>query len=103
MKRLIVALLVCSFAVAASKSYTLNLWQPAVLAGTELKAGQYRLEVDGDKIRLKAGRESIEAAVKVENTGTRHRATTLVMEDSNGKLHIKEILLGGTDTKLVVN
>jgi hypothetical protein len=95
--------MLCSLASAASKTYTLNVWQPAVLAGTELKAGQYRLEVDGDKVRLKAGKQSIEAGVKVENTGTRHRATTLVLEESNGKLHIKEILLGGTDTKLVVN
>jgi hypothetical protein len=103
MKRIALALLACSIAFAGSKTYTLNVWQPAVLAGTELKTGQYRMEVDGDKVILKAGRQTVEANVKVESTSTKHRSTTLVMEERNGKMHIREILLGGTDTKLVVN
>jgi hypothetical protein len=45
----------------------------------------------------------VEANVKVESTSTKHRSTTLVMEERDGKMHIREILLGGTDTKLVVN
>lgn len=103
MKKTVLLLLVCALAFAASKSYTVNVWQPAVLAGTELKTGEYRLDLDGEKVRLKAGRQVVEASVKVENTNGRNRATTLVMQEENGKLHIREILLGGTNMKLVVN
>lgn len=103
MKRIVLALLACSIAFAGSKTYTLNVWQPAVLAGTELKTGQYRMDVDGDKVVVKAGRQQVEATVKVESTSTKNRSTTLILEERGGKMHIREILLGGTDTKLVIN
>jgi len=103
MKTIALALLASSLAFAASKSYTVNVWQPTMLSGKELTKGEYRLDVDGDKVRLKAGKQVVEASVKVESTGAKNRSTTLVMLEQDGKLHIKEILLGGSDTKLVIN
>ncbi len=81
----------------------MNLFQPAVLAGTELKVGEYKLEINGEKVQLKNGRLLVEANVKVETTPERNGSTSLRLENNGGRLHIKEIRLGGTSMKLVVN
>ena len=103
MGRIAVAFLTVALVLASAKSHTVNLFQPAVLAGTELKAGEYKLEINGDKIQFKSGKLQVEAGVTVENGSQSYRATTLRLEDSGGRLHIKEIRLGGTSTRLVVN
>ncbi len=101
--KIAVAFLTLALAVASAKSYTVNVVRPTFLAGAELKAGEYRLEVNGDKILLINGVKVVQASVKVENTTEKNGSTTLRMEDQNGKLTITEIRLGGTNTKLVVN
>ena len=103
MLRIAVALFTVALSVASAKSYTINLYQPAVLAGTELKTGEYKLELDGDKIQVKNGDVLAEANVKVENTPERNRTTSMRLEDESGRLHIKEIRLGGTNMRLLVN
>jgi len=103
MLRIAIALLTVALSIASAKSYTVNLFQPAVLAGTELKTGEYKLELDGDKIQLKNGKVLVEANVKVENAPERNRSTSMRLEDEGGRLHVKEIRLGGTNMKLVVN
>jgi len=77
--------------------------QPAVFAGTELQAGEYKLEVNGDKVALKTKTNLVETSVSVQNTDSRNPSTTLRLEAENGKMHIKEIRLGGTNTRLVIN
>jgi hypothetical protein len=103
MTRIAVAFLTMALSLAGAKSYTVNLFQPAVLAGTELKVGEYKLELNGDKVQLKNGRLTVEANVKVENTPEPNRSTSLRLEDNGGRLHIREIRLRGTSMKLVVN
>lgn len=98
-----VAFLTLALSTASAKSYTLNLFQPAVLAGTELKVGTYKLEINGDKIQLKNGTLLVEANVKVENTPEQNRSTSLRLEDNGGRFHVREIRLRGTSMKLVVN
>lgn len=103
MLRITIALLTVALSMASAKSYTVNLFQPAVLAGTELKTGEYKLELDGNKIQIKNGKLLVEANVKVENAPERHRSTSLRLEGEGGRLHVKEIRLGGTNMRLVVN
>lgn len=103
MLRIAVALMTVALSVASAKSYTVNLFQPAVLAGTELKTGEYKLELDGTKIQIKNGKVLVEANVKVENAADRNRSTSLRLEEEGGRLHIKEIRLGGTNMRLMVN
>ncbi len=103
MVRIAVAFLTLALSIAGAKSYTVNLFQPAVLAGTELKVGEYKLEINGEKVQLKNGRLLVEANVKVETTPERNGSTSLRLENNGGRLHIKEIRLGGTSMKLVVN
>jgi hypothetical protein len=89
-------------AMAAGKTYTVKLFEPAMIGTTELKAGEYRVEVNDQKAVLKSGKVQKEADVKVETSDSKYDTTTVRL--SNGaKPQIQEIRLGGTKTKLVFN
>jgi hypothetical protein len=103
MKKLALAFAVLALSVASAKTYSLTLFQNSVLNGTELKAGTYKLDVESDKIVVRAGKQSVEAAVKVETSQTRYNATTVRYANGDGKYRIQEIRLGGTGMKLVVD
>lgn len=100
-KRLLTAFAVLALAVASAKTYTVTLYEPSVLAGTELKPGDYRLDLQDTKIVLKGGKQSVESAVKVQKSDTKYSATSVRYADGGGKLKIQEIRLGGTNLKLV--
>jgi hypothetical protein len=89
-------------ALASTKSYTLSLFFPVKLGTTELKAGDYKLEVENNRIVLRSGKVRSEAAVRVEESGTRYNTTSVRVTGESGDQHIQEIRLGGTHTKLVV-
>ncbi|MFB3777669.1 MAG: hypothetical protein ACE141_08655 [Bryobacteraceae bacterium] len=103
MMKIAVAFLTVALSMASAKSYTVNVFQPAVLAGAELKAGEYKLEILGDKISMKSGKLKVEAPVTVENMPAENRSTTMRIDTDGGKPSIREIRLGGTNLKLVVN
>ena len=88
-------------AVASAKSYTVNLFQPAVLGSTELKPGEYKVEVVDQKAVVRNGKLHGEFPVKVENGDSKFSTTTVRFSNGDGKLHIQEIRLGGTTTTLV--
>ncbi|MGE5646946.1 MAG: hypothetical protein ACM336_14255 [Acidobacteriota bacterium] len=101
MKKLILAFLFIALAVASAKTYSLKLFQPSVVAGTELKAGDYRVNVDENKVVITNGKQSVESAVKVEETNSKFNTTTVRYANADGKTRIQEIRLGGTKLKLV--
>jgi hypothetical protein len=43
MMKIAVAFLTVALSMASAKSYSVNVFQPAVLAGTELETGEYKL------------------------------------------------------------
>jgi len=88
-------------AVAGAKSYKVNLFEPAVIGGTELKPGEYKVEVVDQKAAFRNGKLHGEFPVKVENGESKYSTTTVRFSNGDGKLHIQEIHLGGTTTKLV--
>jgi hypothetical protein len=102
-KRVIFAFLVLALAVASAKTYTVTLFQPAVLAGTELKPGEYQLDLNDTKVVIKNGKVKVESAVKVETADSKFNTTTVRFANGDGKLRIQEIRLGGTKLKLVFN
>jgi hypothetical protein len=96
-----------TFALAiasAASSYHFSIFQPSFVAGKELKPGDYKIELNGDKATIKVGKQMIEAPVKVEN-GTEKFVETSVRYNTatDGKMTVTEIRLGGTTTKLVFN
>ncbi len=105
MKTIVLLFAVAMFSVAmAAESYDLTLFQESVVAGQELKAGDYKVVVDADKVFFKKGRKTkAEASVKVEANGEKYRSTTVRYDNGDGKYRISEIRLGGTNQKLVLN
>ena len=98
-----IVFLTLALTMASAKSFTISIFEPAVLAGTELKAGEYKLELTGNKLVVKNGKQLLETNVTVENLPTPNQTTTMRIETVAGKREIKEIRLGGTDMKLVIN
>jgi len=90
-------------AVASAKSYSITLFEPSVIGGTELKPGAYTLELKDQKVVIRKGKQMGEAPVKVESADSKFPSTTVRYSNGDGKYHIQEIHLGGTNMKLVVN
>ncbi len=88
---------------SAASSYHFSIFEPSTVAGQELKPGEYKLEVNGDKAIIKAGKQTVETAVKVENGNEKFSETSVRYATANGKMAVTEIRLGGTHTKLVFN
>jgi hypothetical protein len=94
--------LVAGLAVASARSYNVSLTKPNMIGATELKPGDYKIEVDGDKAVIRQGKVQTESPVKVEEGDTKFSNTVVRYANSaDGKLHIQEIRIGGTRTKLV--
>ncbi len=102
-KRFLFVFAILALAVASAKTYSVTLFQDSVLAGTELKAGDYRIDLTDSKIVVKSGKRVAESTVKVEKGDTKYSATTVRYANGDGKFRIQEIRLGGTNLKLVVD
>ena len=98
-----VLFLTAAMLFASAASYSVTLFQPSMVSGTELKAGEYKLTIDGDKATITKGKEKVEAAVKMETSENKFSATSVRYSDQGGKMKIQEIRLGGTTTKVVFN
>ena len=100
MKKLLLSVAVLSLSAAyAASSYRVTLYRPSNVNGTELKAGECKVEVLGDKVLIKQGKTSVEAPVKVETRSTKFDATS-VGYNGESTNQIQEIRLGGTSTML---
>ena len=86
---------------ASGKSYTVTITDPVMAGATELKPGEYKLNVDNDKAVIHNGKVSAENPVKLETADLKYGTTSLVLVQGDGKMRIREIHLGGTKTKLV--
>ena len=100
-RRLLTLFAFVGLVMAGVKAYTVNLYETAMLGSTELKAGEYKLELDGDKAVLHTGKSSVEAPVKVETADAKFETTSMRLIVNAGKARISEIRLGGTRTRLV--
>jgi hypothetical protein len=95
--------LLAGMAFAGDKSFTITLPQTTTVGGTELKAGDYKCELQDQKIVLKHGHDTAEAVVKIETGGRKNSMTSVTFGDAGGKHKVEEILVGGTTMKLVLN
>ncbi|MGB9605998.1 MAG: hypothetical protein ACPL88_08990, partial [Bryobacteraceae bacterium] len=67
----------------------------------ELKPGEYRLQLQDGKVVIRAGKQRVEAPVKVEQADSKFSSTSVRYAAAEGKARIQEIRLGGTNLKLV--
>jgi len=87
---------------ASVKTYEITLASPAKAGSLQLKAGQYRLKVDGNNaifIGAEDGK-SVTAPVKVVTTDKKFETTTVDAEKEGNMEVIKDIELGGSKTKV---
>jgi hypothetical protein len=104
MKKVLIAFATVALAVAsAAANYKVTLFQPSMIAGTELKPGDYKIEVKDNRAVVKSGKTVVEADVKIETAGEKFGSTSVRYNSANGKYQVQEIRLGGTNTKLVFN
>ena len=81
----------------AAAMYDVRINNPAVVAGMELKAGDYSVDLKGtDALISKDGEKSITVPVTVEQQDKKFDETIINSSDNV----IKEIDLGGSKTKL---
>ena len=100
MKKLIIAFGTFALAVVASAAakYNVTLYEPSVVNGTQLKPGDYKVEIAGDKVIFKQGKTAVEVHAKVEDTGEKY-SSNVVRYSEGGKM--QEMRIGGTHTRLV--
>lgn len=101
--KLLIALSVFGLAVASAKSYSVTLSEPALLGTTQLAPGDYKVEVNDQKAVITSGKIRTECPVKVESADNKYNSTAVRFSNGDGKMHIQEIHIGGTKTKLVFN
>jgi hypothetical protein len=100
MKKFVFAFATLALAAAsAAEKYTITLFSPSIIGGQELKAGEYRLVVDNNKLSIKDGKRLIEADVKVESEAKKFDSTAVRYV---GDKQVSEIRVGGSKTKLVL-
>ena len=106
MRKLLIGFAAFALAIgtAASSSYKVNLLQPSIINGQELKPGEYKIELKDNKAFVNKGSKTlVESDVKVETSDTKFSTTSIRYTGEAGKYKIQEIRLGGTNTKLVFN
>jgi hypothetical protein len=95
------ALTLSSLGIASAKSFDVILGAPAMAGNTELKAGEYKLKVEGTQaIFTDQSSKSITVAVKVENADHKFDQTSVETSNQNGMDSIQAIDLAGSKTKL---
>ncbi len=99
------ALTLSSLGIASAKSYDIVLDQPAKAGATELKAGEYKVKVEGSQAVFtdaRDGKSSYTVPVKVENSDKKFQNTSVETSTAGGTDNIQAIDLGGSNTRLRV-
>jgi hypothetical protein len=99
LKRLMLGMGTVALAVAsAATSYDVELTQPTWVGTTQLKAGAYKLTMQGSTAVFSTGKKPVaEAPVSVLKGDHKVSATEVETADSQ----IKEVRLGGTNSRVM--
>jgi hypothetical protein len=82
---------------SAASSYNVTFYQTVMVNGSQLKAGDYKLELKDKTAVIKQGRSVTEVPVTIENDGQKFQQTAVRL---NGE-QVQEIRIGGTNTRVV--
>jgi hypothetical protein len=99
------AIALSSLGIASAKSYDVVLSQPAMAGDTELKAGEYKLKVEGSQAIFtdaQNAKSSVSVPVKIENSDRKFNSTALETTNQSGTASIQAIELGGSNTRLTL-
>jgi hypothetical protein len=99
-KRLAFGVATVALAVAsAASSYKVKLEAPLSIGSTELKAGEYKVEMQGDKAVFKSGKTVVEVPATMGKSERKYYRTSVVTEGSK----LQEIDFGGTTESILFN
>lgn len=101
MKTLMLCFVLAGLMLASAKTYRISLMDTALLGNTELRAGEYQVEVVDKNAVIRRGKLKVEAPVQVETAESKYNATAVRFRVAEGKNHIQEIHVGGTKTRLI--
>ena len=82
---------------SAASSYHVTFYQPVMINGSELKAGDYKVELKDKTAEITQGKMVTEAPVTVENDSQKYQRTAVRLNGSK----VEEIRIGGTNTRIV--
>jgi hypothetical protein len=103
-KKVLISFATIAVAAASAATYHVRLLENSVVNGTELKAGEYKVDVlDNDKKAIfHKGKETTEAKVKVETANGKFHQTTMRYDRStDGKMKLQEMNIAGSNTRLI--
>jgi hypothetical protein len=86
----------------AASTYHVRIADPTWVGTTELKPGEYQVQVDGDKVTFKQGKNVVAVAAKVETSVSKFNDTQMDIRTENGQAKLKELDLGGTKSKIML-
>lgn len=89
-------LCLATFSLAVASAATMTVSSPLWVGGTQLKPGDYKVTVAGDKVTFAKGKTVVEAPATPGTADKKYSSTTFTSVDSK----LKELYLGGTSTKL---
>ena len=98
---LLLAFTLLGASIASAKTYSITLSSPAAIGNSQLKSGEYKLELKGDHVLVKGAKVADEFPVQVENEARKFENTSVTTSSASGSNRIQEIRLGGTTVKLV--
>ena len=105
-QRLTLALSVFALGVASAASgYHVTLSSPIWAGATELKPGEYQVQVENGKAVFKNTKDkknTVEVPAKVETANSKFQGTALNSTKSGGKEKLEAIEIGGTTTRIVM-
>jgi hypothetical protein len=99
----LIPLLISAASLVHAATYRVTIADPVVVDGKELKAGDYKVEVNDTTAVLRNGKDSTEVKVTTESNSTKYNATSVRFQQEGGKNKLQEIHIGGTKTKLVID
>lgn len=82
---------------SAATSYHVTFYQPVTINGSQLKPGEYKLELKDKTAVIKQGKTSTEAPVTIEQEAQKFRQTTVRLKG----MQVEDIRIGGTNTRVV--
>jgi hypothetical protein len=91
-----------SLGIASAKTYDIRLDNPTKVGDTQLKAGEYKVKLEGTQAKFKGvdNSQTLTAPVKIESNGSKFNQTAVQTNSQSGSDVLQEIDLGGSTTKL---
>lgn len=85
----------------AASGYHMTINNPTWVNGNELKPGDYRVQMEGNKVMITGRDTSVEAPAKIESAAKKYPTTSLTTDEVNGKRQLQEVDFGGSKTSIL--